>query len=103
MIKMKRYKIVNKKKFTRFICILALLIIGITYTTHTLQTDWTDEYTTTKVYVQSGDTLWSIAEQYVPDGIDIRDYMYEIRELNNMTTSDVYAGDVITVYEKGGN
>ena len=99
---MKRYKIVNKKKFTRFICILAILIIGITYTAHTLQSDWTNDCATTKVYIQSGDTLWSIAEQYVPDGVDICEYMYEIRQLNNMTSGDVYAGDVITVYEKGG-
>lgn len=92
-------KITNKKKFARFIFVLVLFVASITYVAHTLQTDWTDDYATTQVYIQAGDTLWSIAEEYAPDGIDICDYMHEVRKLNNMTSSDIYVGDVITVYE----
>ena len=93
-------KIVNKKKFARFICLVVLLVMGITYVAHTSQNDWLDDYTTTTVYVQDGDTLWSIADDYVSDDIDIRDYIYEVRKLNNMDSYDVYAGDIITVYER---
>ena len=93
-------KIVNKFKFARFICILAALVIGTTYVAHTSQNDWLNDYTTTTVVVQYGDTLWTIADDYVSDDIDIRDYIYEVRKLNNMTSANVYAGDVITIYER---
>ncbi|HEX6499581.1 MAG TPA: LysM peptidoglycan-binding domain-containing protein [Micromonosporaceae bacterium] len=41
--------------------------------------------------VQPGDTLWSIAEQYVPD-LDPITAIEEIRELNDMPSYTVYAG-----------
>lgn len=96
-------KIVNKKKFARFICILILFIMGITQIVHTKQNDWLKDYNTTDIYVGSGETLWTIAEEYVTDDIDIRDYIYEVQKLNNMKSSNVYEGDIITIYAKGRN
>lgn len=91
-------RIVNKRKFARGIILVTLVVAGITQTLHN---DWKDEYTTTEVYVQRGDTLWSIAENYVPDNVDIREYIYEVRKLNNMASANINAGDIITVYERG--
>ena len=96
-------KIVNKKKFIRFICILATLIVSTTYIAHTTQNDWTTNCTITEIYVTPGDTLWEIAEEHKPNGIDTREYIYEIKRLNNMSTSDIHEGDAITIYERGEN
>jgi len=43
------------------------------------------------ISVQSGDSLWSIAEKYSKGG-DLRDFVQEIISLNNMQDSVVDAG-----------
>lgn len=58
---------------------------------------WHDNRTTQTVVVKSGDTLWDIAEQYKPDNIDIREYIYDIKTLNNIS-STIHEGDTILVY-----
>lgn len=42
--------------------------------------------------VQPGDTLWSIAERYLPD-LDPIAAIEEIRQLNGLHTYTVYAGE----------
>ena len=59
-------------------------------------------WTTTEYYVYPGDTLWSIAASYCPEDMDIREYIYEVKEYNNMTTSGLRAGQTIDILvEKG--
>lgn len=47
--------------------------------------------------VQYGDTLWSICSQYCPQGVDIWEYIYLVKEENGMETSLIYAGDTINI------
>ena len=52
--------------------------------------------------VKSGDTLWNIAENYCPDDMDIREYIYEIKEINNISSNEyIHPRDCIElpVYE----
>jgi hypothetical protein len=51
--------------------------------------------------VRPNDTLWSIAEDYCPDGIDIREYIHEVKDANNIN-SNIYPGDKITIFIDGG-
>lgn len=44
--------------------------------------------------VSSGDTLWSIAEEYYGADADTRAAVYEIRKVNN-SDGCIYPGDVI--------
>ncbi len=44
--------------------------------------------------VESGDTLWSIAEQ-VDDDADVRATISTIRRLNDLDGSTIYAGQVL--------
>ena len=47
------------------------------------------------VVIQEGDTLWDLALQYAPEEQDIRSYIQEVRELNHMTSDQIYAGQSI--------
>jgi len=47
--------------------------------------------------VAAGESLWTIAERYKELGTDTRDAVYRIKRLNHMSTSDLYAGQVIYV------
>lgn len=49
--------------------------------------------------VSQGETLWSIAKQYIDEKTDIRKYIYEIEQLNNMETATIYAGQTIQLYK----
>lgn len=45
-----------------------------------------------KYYVHSGDTLWTIAAERKGENIDIRKYVYDLRQLNNLKSANIYPG-----------
>ena len=94
---MKKYKITNMKRFISFIIAL-ILIIGATVVA--FATINHREYTmvdTKVVVVSAGQSIWTIVEtnNLVPEGMDIREYIHTVRELNNLGTSLIYPGQII--------
>lgn len=50
------------------------------------------------VQIEAGDTLWTIADEYIADlNIDKVDYIAEICELNNIHGDEIHAGDYVIV------
>lgn len=49
------------------------------------------------IMIESGDTLWSIAEESRPIGQDIRTYIKEIRAINNLSDDTIHTGSYIIV------
>jgi cell division protein YceG involved in septum cleavage len=50
------------------------------------------------VTIESGDTLWSIAEQdMTPGWDDIRDYIAEVEQINSLDGDSIHAGNSIIV------
>ena len=47
--------------------------------------------------VQAGDTLWTIAGVYCPDQVDRREWVEEIRTLNDLHDSAIHPGQWLTV------
>ncbi len=95
-----KIKIVNKSKFIRSIIIvlgvviLGLLLLGNTYSK--------TEITYKEDYIISGDTLWSIAQNQVNNNEyyknkDIREVMYEIKQLNNIGNGNLEVGQKIKI------
>lgn len=52
----------------------------------------TEDYT-----VSAGETLWEIASENKKDGQDVREYIYELRKLNNIDDCIIYPGQVIKI------
>ena len=95
-------RIVNKRKFIKsiftliFITIIAFMCLSsITNKDEVISSQI--QYTVSKC-----ERLWDIAEQYKRPDQDIREYIYEIRKLNNMENSTIYEGQeiIIIVYEE---
>lgn len=88
-------RIVNRKKFIRSMAILIFLLIGL-FNISIANTDKKEaeiiDYTITP-----GETLWSIAGEYTPNSKDVRETIYEIKKINNMTDSNIYAGQTIKI------
>ena len=93
----KRTVIVDRKKFFRFILISVLLINFIIFGLIAPQRTNADEVLEpVTVTVKSGDTLWSIANEYCKDG-DVRDFVYEIKKENSLKNSNLYVGQKLLI------
>lgn len=58
------------------------------------------ESTDTELYaVLPGDTLWSIACEYKPVDATMDEYLYELRKVNSLSTSEINVGDLIIIPE----
>ncbi|WP_052723680.1 LysM peptidoglycan-binding domain-containing protein [Paenibacillus wulumuqiensis] len=50
-----------------------------------------------RVIVESGDSLWAIASRYKSEETDIRDYVAEIRDHNQLVSTQIKSGDVLVI------
>lgn len=51
-----------------------------------------DEPSYKTVEVMQGDTLWSLASKYAPEGMDLRTYIHKISLINGVDANTLYAG-----------
>lgn len=50
------------------------------------------------ITIEKGDTLWEIAEQYLTDDYtSVQEYVYALKEMNNMNSDLIFAGDKLIV------
>jgi len=98
-MKKRKYKIVNKKRF--FISIFSISLIMLIVITPFLNIPKVYSSTYRQQYkivtVRTGDTLWNIAKEHMPNNYDIRKAIYEIKQFNNMKTADIYPGDLVKI------
>ncbi len=98
-MKTKRYKIVNKTRF--YIFLTFTLILGGILTNTLLST--AKAYSNPvdvpyeEVIVAEGDTIWYIALEFMPRNYDVREMVYNIRQLNNMKNVSIHPGETIKV------
>lgn len=100
----KRESVVRMQK-----CIIAIVIIiiislsvllgtGISVLASTKDDPATYNKYYTSIRIEAGETLWSIADEYIKDlDIDKTDYIAEICELNNINADEIVAGEYIVV------
>ncbi|MGM9551093.1 MAG: LysM peptidoglycan-binding domain-containing protein [Clostridia bacterium] len=49
--------------------------------------------------VESGDTLWSIAEEYKGENVSTGDFVRQLKKINEMKTSEIYVGQLLIIPE----
>ena len=91
-------RIKNKKKFIRgILIIIAIISMFICKATFSYNEP---KYKT--IYVSNGETLWEIAKNeqknnYYYKGKDIREIVDNIKSINKLTDSDLYAGQELRI------
>lgn len=86
----RKYRIKSAPRFTAFLVIAALAVfiaLGIIAGPAESTAESVEEYTT--YTVSSGDTLWSIANDYKTDSTDTRKAVYEIEKINGVQPEDL--------------
>lgn len=94
---MKGYRITSRIRFIAFVAatiILITLIFNLCFAVSTAQSESVQNYTT--ICVGSGDSLWSIAQTYMPD-TDTREAVYMIKELNGIESNVISVGTVLDI------
>ena len=66
-----------------------------------LEEEWESTREVITVIVQYGDTLDGFGYEYKPTWMDVREYREQVKELNNMTLSTLYAGQTLMLYVEG--
>lgn len=98
-MKSRKYVIVDSRRFFMFITfifvvlsLLISLIITLPKVHSNIQEQKFQEY-----HVIDGDNLWNISLKFLPEDYDVRKMIFEIKELNDMETSYIYAGETIKI------
>jgi hypothetical protein len=94
---MRGYTITSKPRFIAFITIsiiLFTLIFNFMFEINTAQSETVQKYVHVGVF--NGDTLWYIAEEYMPD-MDTREAVYMLQQLNDLESSNLIPGMIIDV------
>lgn len=84
-------RIVDWKRFISVVAILMIVIITLFSNCSAGKNVETEDY-----IVTNGDTLWSIATEYKHEKQDIREYVYQLRKLNNIDCI-IYPGQEIKI------
>lgn len=100
-LKHKKYRIVSKKRFYLFLTTILVLAFIVFYS-FKVDAGRASEVKTDAVYVSSGDTLWSLSKKYVSNRMDIREYIDEVIEYNNLQSINIKPGQLIymPIYNK---
>ena len=88
-------KIKNKSKFIRSIVIILGIIIILSLITSKSLSHAEKEYKT--ICVESGDTLWSIAQRYNTKNRDIRYVVDDIMRANDLDSTRLHVGDTLVI------
>ena len=87
----------NKAKKSALMLMMTLIIAGSAGIIFSNQALAAEIPVYENVYVNDGDTVWSIAEKYVTEDKDIRKYVKEICKENGIDGYMIYPGQVIKV------
>lgn len=92
--------IVKRRKMMLFIGVVAAILVGmISFSINASAEDSREVYTYYTSYeVQDGDTLWTIADQFMgPDFTDKREFIDNIKSLNHLSKDDITAGNYLVI------
>jgi len=105
VVKRRTWQIKSKFRLSLFITLVLILLISLvsSFLLKGNAMETPNHYLSWNV--TEGDTLWSIAKDSLPRGRDIRDYIWEIKEQNQLQTSNIIVGQQlqIPIYDKRDN
>lgn len=91
-----------QKRIAVLFCSIIAVVMICSIMFGTINTQAAPAETTNKYYtsiqIESGDTLWAIASEYISDEYaDMNEYMEEVCAINHISEDEIHAGQYIVV------
>lgn len=86
----------NIRKFTTFTILTLSLLIILPLVFQSVANGGTEVKFQT-IYVENGDNLWNIAQNYTPKGEDVRSTIAKIKDFNKLEQSNLSPGQEIKI------
>ncbi|WP_049960253.1 LysM peptidoglycan-binding domain-containing protein [Pseudobutyrivibrio sp. LB2011] len=96
----KSERIVRNRKIMLLAAIIASLLFGFILFSNRAAAETNRQVYTyyTSYEIQPGDTLWSIADQFMgPDYTDKQDFISNIKSMNHLLDDDITAGNYLVI------
>ena len=93
----KTYRIANKFRFTVFVAVMVLVISVLLGIIVPVKAHAGSDIKYIEVKVCGGDTLWGLAAQYGDPDKDVREVIYDICRINDISAETLRAGDTILI------
>lgn len=87
-----KLRIVNKARFITSMTVIIMFLVLIFSFTSAKENVVYEDYTVT-----SGETLWTIAAENKKADEDIREYIYELQQINNIDDCMIYPNQTIKI------
>lgn len=88
---------ISPQLIKRLIWVLLLLTVGCTGMVSAFANSAGEVREERHLIIQPGDTLWGIAIQEKPAGMDTRVYIKEMKHLNELSSGTIKAGEVLSL------
>ena len=84
----------QRQKALLFVMVFVAMVVTFVFNGNT---NANEKYNVTSVTVECGDTLWSIAQEHKSDGKDIREFINEVSEFNQIDNASILIGQTIFI------
>ena len=93
---MRYLKIINPLRFQRAVALIVAVMCLLCFACYKMNCEERRVYEIHRVTVHEGDTVWTIADDYNDQSIDVRYAINTLREINGLD-GDIHPGEVIYV------
>lgn len=87
----------KNKLFKKILVLSILCVILIPLTSKALSPSSASKVSYSKITVCSGDTLWTIASENIRNNDDIREFVYNIKKINNLNSAIINPGQELLI------
>lgn len=81
-----------------FFIVAFTVIISSSLKTNARENDNNNQKIYESISIKSGDTLWSIANEYKPEEISYKEYIKELKKINSLTSDNIHTGNYLLIY-----
>ncbi len=86
-----------RRQRSAFFMVLIVLFVMMAHSAFSKQENANETYEVISVTVEPGDTLWSIASEYKPQGTDLRTFVYDIAANNGIENCEIFSGQTLFI------
>ena len=94
----KRYHVKSKKRFSVFVFLVVFMLTAATgAVAGSESTAAMSDPVYAEIQIESGDTLWDLANKYGPENVDTREIIHTICRINEISPDEIQPGQTILI------